>query len=127
MGARHNMEGDVHQAAGLRRRDRRCAVEIDADLARQLIDHRHQVPAGAEGRVGNQGSRGVGRQFNFRHDRDMPLLRVRNDLTRIGNFGAAPNPPRETSYGDVTSDVEIPASRGKFEPPKAIPFSVMLF
>src|SRR5437764_302255 len=36
-------------------------------------------------------------------------------------------PPRETSYGDVTSDVDTPASRGRLEPPNAMPFSVVLF
>jgi hypothetical protein len=36
-------------------------------------------------------------------------------------------PPRETSYGVVTSDVEIAASRGRLEPPNSIPLRVMLF
>src|SRR5688500_4391443 len=37
------------------------------------------------------------------------------------------NPPRDTSYGAVTSDDETPASRGMFEPPKSSPLSVVLF
>jgi hypothetical protein len=36
-------------------------------------------------------------------------------------------PPRLTSYGAVTSDVETCASRGSVELPRFAPFSVMLF
>ena len=37
------------------------------------------------------------------------------------------NPPRATSYGDVESEVDTPASRGRFDPPKLMPLSVVLF
>ena len=36
-------------------------------------------------------------------------------------------PPRETSYGAVTRELETAASRGRFEPPKFAPFRVVLF
>jgi hypothetical protein len=35
--------------------------------------------------------------------------------------------PRDTSYGLVASDVETFASRGRFEPPNAMPLSVVAF
>jgi hypothetical protein len=37
------------------------------------------------------------------------------------------NPPRLTSYGVVTSDVDTCASRGMLDAPKLAPLSVALF
>jgi hypothetical protein len=37
------------------------------------------------------------------------------------------NPPRDTSYGVVTSDEDTAASRGMFAPPNCMPLSVVLF
>ena len=47
---------------------------------------------------------------------------------RVRTLSCAPlKPPRETSYGEVTSDVDTEASRGRLEPPNAMPLSVALF
>ena len=48
------------------------------------------------------------------------------DRSRI--FWFAPlNPPRETSYGEIVSDIIVCASRGRFDAPEFIPLSVVLF
>jgi len=47
---------------------------------------------------------------------------------RVRSENCAPlKPPRETSYGVVTRELETAASRGKPEPPKFMPFKVVLF
>src|SRR5687768_15708923 len=37
------------------------------------------------------------------------------------------NPPRETSYGEVMTELDTIASRGRLDPPNCIPLSVVLF
>src|SRR5579885_3202202 len=54
------------------------------------------------------------------------VLKLEPDAGRMLKFPPL-NPPREPSYGDVVSDVEIAASRGRLFPPNCMPLSVVLF
>ncbi len=50
------------------------------------------------------------------------------DPERVRTLSWAPlNPPRETSYGEVTSDVITDASRGRVLPPNGMPLSIVAF
>ncbi len=47
---------------------------------------------------------------------------------RVRNENCPPlNPPRETSYGAVVSELMTDASRGRPAPPNCMPLSVVLF
>jgi hypothetical protein len=46
----------------------------------------------------------------------------------VRRLNCAPlKPPRDTSYGEVARELETAASRGRFEPPKFMPLSVVWF
>ena len=50
------------------------------------------------------------------------------DPGRVRRLNCPPlNPPRDTSYGDVISELNTLASRGNPAPPNCMPFSVVLF